>query len=262
MPTTYTHDAFGKVVYQKLPEDIKRVIAGYKMAFLIGLHGPDLLFYYRPFEKNEVNERGHAMHEAAAAEFFRRGKASYLQNRDEELLSYLTGFICHYMLDSTCHPYIEEYMKETGAGHDEIETDLDRYLMERHGFNPFRYCPAKALSPERECVRVIGECFEGLDECQIVKAIRSMHFYTALTVCPNPLKRKVLLAVSRAVNAEELVAGRVMMKKRSKRCMEGSAELLRLIRLAIPETVTVIEDFYETIEDENYLNCRFDRNYL
>ena len=45
MPTTYTHDAFGKAVYQKLPEEIKQVIAGHKMAFLIGLHGPDLLFY-------------------------------------------------------------------------------------------------------------------------------------------------------------------------------------------------------------------------
>lgn len=262
MPTTYTHDAFGKSVYQKLPEEIRQVINRHKMAYLIGLHGPDLLFYFRPYEKNDVNQRGHEMHEEEAAGFFKKEKKKYLETRDEELLAYLTGFICHFMLDSTCHPYISRYMEDTGAGHDEIETDLDRFLMERHGFNPFRYRPANALCPKNECVRVIAEAFGGLSEGQVVMAVRSMRFYTSLTVCPNPLKRKVLFAAARALKAEDLIGGRVMGKKRSKRCEEASAELLRLIRLAIPETVTVIEDFYETIEDEDYLNCRFDRNYI
>ena len=40
MPTTYTHDKFGKDVYKKLPEHIKAVIRKGKGLYRIGQHGP------------------------------------------------------------------------------------------------------------------------------------------------------------------------------------------------------------------------------
>ena len=48
MPTTYTHDKFGKDVYKKLPEHIKAVIRKGKGLYRIGQHGPDIFFYYKP----------------------------------------------------------------------------------------------------------------------------------------------------------------------------------------------------------------------
>ena len=45
MPTTYTHDLFGKKVYRQLPEEIRKVIRENGNLFRIGLHGPDILFY-------------------------------------------------------------------------------------------------------------------------------------------------------------------------------------------------------------------------
>ena len=50
MPTTYTHDKFGKDVYKKLPEHIKAVIRKGKGVYRIGQHGPDIFFYYFIFE--------------------------------------------------------------------------------------------------------------------------------------------------------------------------------------------------------------------
>ena len=41
--------------------------------------------------------------------------------------------MCHYMLDSECHPYISRYMDERGLGSLEIETDLDRELVDGDG---------------------------------------------------------------------------------------------------------------------------------
>ena len=43
MPTTYTHDIFGKEVYKRLPSEIKEAIGESKSMYLIGLHGPDIL---------------------------------------------------------------------------------------------------------------------------------------------------------------------------------------------------------------------------
>ena len=137
MPTTYVHDLFGKKVYQRLPGEIKETIRRHKAAYIVGLHGPDILFYVRPFQKNRLNEMGHRLHREEAAEVFEKGKELYRATKDEGALAYLLGFVCHFMLDSTCHPYIAEYMKKTGAGHDEIETEFDRAMMESTGKNPF-----------------------------------------------------------------------------------------------------------------------------
>lgn len=261
MPTTFTHDFFGKIVYQKLPEDMQDLIMQHRMAYLIGQHGPDILFYYRPFKENEVNRIGHRMHDEIAAGFFQECKEKYLESGNNTLLVCTLGFICHYMLDSSCHPYIREYMEKTGAGHDEIETELDRTLMEKNGWNPFVHRPASDLKLDKETIHGVAEVFEGITEKQIRKALKSMHFYTGITVCRNVLKRKVLLRCLRVGGIYKQTQGRVIRKKRLQRCTESSRELLTLVRLAVPETVTVLEDFYHTLGDRDYLNYRFERNY-
>ena len=39
MPTTYTHDVFGKMVYQKMPENLKEIAANHINSYRIGQHG-------------------------------------------------------------------------------------------------------------------------------------------------------------------------------------------------------------------------------
>ena len=51
MPTTYAHDRFGREVYEQLPANLKKIIRENKKLYLIGLHGPDIFFYYHPFSK-------------------------------------------------------------------------------------------------------------------------------------------------------------------------------------------------------------------
>jgi len=261
MPTTYTHNFFGKVVYQKLPEEIQELITRNKMAYLIGQHGPDILFYYRPFCENRINRLGHQMHEESATDFFSRCKAAYRQSGDEVLLVYTIGYICHYMLDSTCNPYIEQYTQRTGAGNDEIESELDRILMEKSGKNPFSHRPADDLRGNRALLKAITVAYEDVTEQQIRKCLKAMRFYTGLTVCRNAFKRKALLGCMRCGRIYKKVQGRVIRKKRLKRCEESTKELLAMLRVMVPETVTVIEEFYQTLSEEEYLNYRFERNY-
>ena len=138
MPAAYAHYCFGKKVYRALPKKEQEIIKEGKYAFLLGLHGPDLLFYYFPICKNRINQQGVRLHKHMAADFFEYGveqyqKEQYQKEPDPALRAYLYGYLCHFMLDSECHPYINLYMEEKDLGHLEIETEFDRWLMERDG---------------------------------------------------------------------------------------------------------------------------------
>ena len=72
MPTTYAHDLFGKEVYKRLPSDMKALIRRHGDLYRIGLHGPDILFYYM-VSKNPVTQFGIEMHHEKARAFFEKG---------------------------------------------------------------------------------------------------------------------------------------------------------------------------------------------
>lgn len=261
MPTTYAHDIFGKLISQKLPAEIRELVTEHKNSYFIGLHGPDILLYYRPFRDNPVREKGSEMHREIAGDFFARCKDYYMETGDQEALAYVIGFICHFMLDSACHPYIARYMRREGASHDEIETELDRYFMERAGKNPFRCKPAAHLRASRESVRAAAAVLE-LPERTVRKAIRSMRFYTGLMVCRLGLKRRLLLQVMALCGIYNSAQGHIMRRRPLKRCARSTQELVELFRLAVPETLTVIEEYYYTLEEKGYLNGRFERSYV
>lgn len=105
MPSTYAHRRFGADVLERLPAELQEKIAPYRELYDIGLHGPDLLFYYHAAKSTPVSALGNAMHEQPGAVFFERarGVVNKAKNRDAAL-AYALGFLCHFALDSTCHP--------------------------------------------------------------------------------------------------------------------------------------------------------------
>lgn len=74
MPSTYAHRCFGADVLTQLPEALQKKIEPYRALYDIGLHGPDLLFYYKALQSNPVNRLGNAMHEQPGTVFFERAR--------------------------------------------------------------------------------------------------------------------------------------------------------------------------------------------
>lgn len=72
MPSTYAHYCFGKAVYRRLPQEIQEEIKAYSPLYMTGLHGPDILFYYKPLKPNAINRIGYGMHGRPAVEFFEK----------------------------------------------------------------------------------------------------------------------------------------------------------------------------------------------
>ena len=112
MPTTYAHYKFGKEVISALPRPLQTSIEQNRELFDMGLHGPDLLFYYRPAIKNAVNTQGYALHDKMADIFFENA-VHVIENSENPgaARAYIYGVICHFALDSECHPYIEKMIR-------------------------------------------------------------------------------------------------------------------------------------------------------
>lgn len=135
MPDTAVHAAFGRDVLSSLPAEVREVIRPDPWSF--GLLGPDLWFLYRPWRRR--GGRGRMMHTTRPGAFLtallERAKGSSCR---EELFSWLAGFLCHYALDSTTHPYIiyvttEEYHYPSCHMSFEHELDMRQIARDGHG---------------------------------------------------------------------------------------------------------------------------------
>ena len=74
MPAAFAHDLYGRKVYMEADPVIKRIIKKERYCFLLGVHGPDILFFYKALGKNKVNQKGVRMHGEPAAKLMERGR--------------------------------------------------------------------------------------------------------------------------------------------------------------------------------------------
>ena len=67
MPSTYAHYKFGKTVLEQYPAPLAKIVREHRQLYNIGLHGPDILFYYRALTNNPVNAVGFGMPRASSS---------------------------------------------------------------------------------------------------------------------------------------------------------------------------------------------------
>lgn len=70
MPATYTHAVYGRQVLDQLEPALRERINPHLACYNIGLHGPDLLFFYKPLSQAPIKKRGYAMHHEPGRPFF------------------------------------------------------------------------------------------------------------------------------------------------------------------------------------------------
>lgn len=131
MPDVVTHNRMGRSVYKRLPKEIASEID--RSIFRVGLLGPDPYSKYRFFAlplRHGINNRMVVMHREKTGDFL----TEMAQNSESrEMFSYLAGFLCHYALDSTTHPYINRISDNQGFMHAAIERRLDVLDLEQLG---------------------------------------------------------------------------------------------------------------------------------
>lgn len=145
MPGFTTHYLFGVEAYKRIEsKKIRQLIRKNHSAFSLGLQGPDVFFYYLPSYFLHDTNLGALAHDTDTKAFFTNlMKSRSLFTEDSEKLAiadaYISGFIGHYTLDCTAHPYVyaftsyepTEAPKQTDyfGQHAYLETELDIQML-------------------------------------------------------------------------------------------------------------------------------------
>ena len=258
MPSTYAHRRFGANVLEHLPEPLRSRIEAERELYDIGLHGPDLLFYYKAVKSNPVSRLGNAMHEKPGADFFGPARSRIAEAKDREAaLVYVLGVICHFALDSTCHPYVEQYVRSSGVSHCEIETEFDNMLMRRDGLDPLHYFTASHIHPSQRSAEVIAPFYDGITVEETLGAMKGMITVHKLLQASNPVKRWVVLTGMKVVGAYDGLHGLVANPKPNPSCAESSRELDALYAKALPLAERLILEYIDTLDTDAPLDTAY-----
>lgn len=246
-----------------LSPKLQKKIRPYMNYYNIGVHGPDILFYYRSFSKNAVNQYGVKVHDEPMRCFLEHAFSVFKkQRRKNAAFAYLAGFMTHYILDSTCHPYIRRRMVETGISHAEMETDWDYLMMKRDYRNPLHYKVARHIHTGLAYASVIGPYYDISP-----RKISAGLWYMKLVL--NHIFHSHF-GVKRAVSAflNEMFLPKLSFqhyfrkKKMNPQNRETCWQLYRLYKWSRTECVEAIEEMYQALQKDDRSFCekgRFER---
>ena len=225
MPAILTHDLFGRGVLEDATALLNLRTTAERDAFLLGNQGPDPLFYLvvDPL-MHKWSPLGNALHDAAPAEVLlaMREAALRLEGRERSVArAYVAGFACHWLLDSTMHPFVYWWQNGiTSAGvpgldesagsrvHAEIERDFDEMaLYALTGKTVERWRPhERVLQASRDVLAAIDKVYFYVALWIFGRAIDPRTFSTAVVEfrlvqrafdSPSGRKRAALSAIER-----------------------------------------------------------------
>ena len=257
MPSIYTHEAFGKAVLNKLPEEMKDIVHEFPNVFQIGLQGPDILFFYKPFQKNRINQTGVNMHSQSMLQWLIPAtRMIYHRGKDTPEYSYFLGFMLHYLLDSKCHPYINSMVKELNFNHVELETEFDRYLLTKRGHDPLHYPVYKLVPTDLGVALYISPLYKsypGINTTAIYRSLKDMYFYKMILFAPSRRRRRFLERFCKSLGIYSLAQGHIMHTRVNPKSDVTNPVLLKMVREEIPEAVellTRVNDLFDLEETE------------
>ena len=202
MPATYAHYRFGASMLGKMPGDVSRTAKRHRRMFDVGLHGPDLFFFYKPVFSTKVGRLGNKFHRQTGKEFFARACRSLRLDPSEAGLAYLYGVLCHYGLDSHCHPLVEKYSWEGIASHARIEAEFDRFLMESDGLQPpYGVQLTRHMTLTKPECEIVSRFYPGAEAVHIHDSLKGMVNIRRALDMPNTLLRSAVVKTMSAGSA-------------------------------------------------------------
>ncbi len=137
MPGPITHYLFGLETSKHIKTlPVYKIIKQYRSLYLLGLQGPDPIKYYAT-RKSNLSYIATLMHTDKTRDFI-LSAFTYIKNLTpdspeyNECLSYMCGFICHFVLDYMLHPYIYYISGKEPSHHQKVELGIDaEFLKEK-----------------------------------------------------------------------------------------------------------------------------------
>ena len=260
MPALYAHNKFGKLVIPKLSDTMKNSIKKYPDAFRIGLQGPDFLFFY--IFKIKLTRLGVDMHHQDTYYFIKHARSiiqKYGMNSPE--YSYILGFICHFALDNNCHPYVNQFMKDTDCGHVEIEGDLEHYILTMDGHNPASYPMNQLVPVSKNAADCMVPFYPQLNKREIYHSLCMMRYMKKFFVAPGRIKRNLITFFMKATMHYRRLKGHIIMPYPNLKCRNQTEFLFKKLTDSVDEAVNLINNFTDSTFHGNALSGKFHRDF-
>lgn len=262
MPSVYAHYRFGQDIFEQLPVEFKSAALKYRDLYNMGLQGPDLLFFFRPLQKNYVNRLGHQIHDWSGKKFFHTS-ARLIRNRKKKdaFLAYICGSVAHYALDLICHPYVEELENQQGLNHCAIEGAFERALIVEDHL-PLNVLVTKSLVPSQLNANVIAQFYGRTTSKQILSAIRTMIFLNDALRMKNGIVKKGIFLFLRLVGKYDNISGMIITPTALPEFAESDIELRKRYELAKPVAIKLMTELLTCIQTGQKLSHQFHPTYL
>ncbi len=261
MPTTYAHWRFGDKCIRMLPDDLQNIILNNRAIFDYGVHGPDIFFYYNCLKHNEVNRYGSAMHDIPYKDTLAQIKENFKKTENKDMaLSYLLGFTCHFTLDSYCHGFIEKVDETMPYSHGKIESQFDRYLLIKDGFNPVTKSVTDMFHPDEKMAKVISGLFNKFDEDIIYKTLKDQKLYLNLLKDNSDIKRFFLITamdIAKVPSFKDLL----ITKENVEELKPVNIRLNKYFDMALKHYPVLADSLIGYLSDKNELNTYFKHNF-
>lgn len=225
MPATYAHYRFGASMLSKMPADVSRTAKRHRRMFDVGLHGPDLFFFYKPIRSTKVGRLGNKFHRQTGKEFFTRACRNLRIDPSEAGQAYLYGVLCHFALDSHCHPLVERYSWEGIASHPRVEAEFERFLLERDGkAPPFGMQLTKHMVLTAPECDIVSRFYPGTNADHIRDSLKGMVNIRKAMELPEGILRTAVIKTMSA--GSEVFRDMVIQPQPDPRCEALNEELL------------------------------------
>lgn len=257
MPALYTHLRFGEEVAKTLPPPYAEIIARFPEAFALGTQGPDILFYYKPMKSNEIRKRGTFLHMFSGEKFFLAQGEKLLEatpaNSVEEILTangafaaYICGFLCHFTLDTLCHPYIDERSCEA-VSHGKIESELDKAVLRMDG-KPIRgYNTATPILDKNGTKGAVAKALD-VEEEAVSLAIKTMRKINGLFSKKCEAFHAIAHTFLKMAKMERKFGDMFLHKKDDPLCVEINVVLLEKFHTVIPQAAALIPQYFQNLQ--------------
>lgn len=222
----------------------------------------NIFFYYKPIlYHNPTNKLGHDIHYEKANVFFEKSRYIITKsNEKDKSLAYTFGFLCHFMLDSECHPYINKITKEEKLSHTEIESEFDKLLINKEDKNHFSVDLTTHINADSTLAEIISPFFD-TSTSKITRALKSMKFYNSIFNTPNKINRFIIFSGLKISALYNKLHGIFFNFDENPRCKIICLNIEYLYDNSIDKAANIIEDFYTSIKNNSPLPQRLNRDF-
>jgi hypothetical protein len=194
LPAVVTHSFFADEVLDRIGSSrLKNEIRVRRNLFRLGAQGPDLFFYYKaapwiPYDG--IEKLGNIIHEEKVDSFYSKS-FQYLKGMEDkkgffDLAAYIAGYLCHFSLDRTAHPFIhytsgiDNFRNRISwkyhIYHRVLESALDYLILEKNGIDPRRFKSYEMIMVDPCRIKPVLEYYE-----HTLPAVYGIHIKRAQT---------------------------------------------------------------------------------